>query len=115
MGAKKYIYADEQGKLHLTIAGVNKRKGAIELEKMGGFSAWKSGTKFVDAGGVQGVYNDTAFGWLTVDGHDLYIGRNVCLLPDTYTLGEAEDYSRILEELLVNGKIDGETLGGGEE
>lgn len=114
MGAKKYIYTDEAGKLHLTIAGVNKRKGAVELEKMGGFSAWKSGTKFVDAGGVQGVYNDTPFGWLTVEGHDLYIGRNVCLLPDTYTLGEAEDYSRLLEEILVNGKIDGETLGGGE-
>lgn len=115
MGAKKYIYEDEKGAFHLTIAGVNKRKGAKELEKMGGFSAWKAGTKFVEAGGVQGVYNDTPFGWITVDGRDLYIGRNVCLLPDTYTLGEAEDYSRVLEELLVMGRIDGETLGGGEE
>ena len=115
MGAKKYIYEDENGGFHLTIAGVNKRKGAAELLKKGGFAAWHAGTKFVEAGGVQGVYNDIPFGWITIDGHDLYIGRNVCLLPDTYTLGEAQDYARVLEELLVMGRIDGETLGGGEE
>ena len=114
MGAKKYIYEDEKGELHLTIAGVNKRKGAIELKEMGGFSAWKAGTKFIKAGGVQGVYNDNPYGRITVDGHDLYIGRNVCLLPDTYTLGESDDYRLVLDELLTKGQIDGETLGGGE-
>ena len=124
IGAKKYIYItepkpdakkySERTGYHLTVAGVNKEKGAEELVEKGWFSAWHAGTKFVKAGGTQGVYNDIAYGWITIDGHDLYIGRNVCLLPDTYTLGESQDYARILEELLVTGKIDGETLGGGE-
>lgn len=115
MGAKKYVYEDEKGGFHLTIAGVNKRKGAEELLRMGGFAAFHSGTKFTEAGGVQGVYNDDPYGNIQVDGHDLYIGRNVCLLPDTYTLGESQDYARILDYLLIHGQIDGETLGGGED
>lgn len=114
MGAKKYIYEDDKGELHLTIAGVNKKKGAAELQEMGGFAAWHGGTKFIKAGGVQGVYNDAAYGCITIDEHELYIGKNVCLLPDTYTLGEAGDYRIILDELLATGQIDAETLGGGE-
>lgn len=125
MGAKKYIYLtepDPKGKtiaerhgFHLTVAGVNKKKGADELWKKGGFSAWHSGTIFADSGGVQGVYNDIPYGTIEVDGHSLYIGKNVCLLPDTYTLGLSDDYAKLLDYLLVYGKIDGETLGGGEE
>lgn len=116
MGAKKYIY-QEQGKpgadgFHLTIAGVSKKKGAAELWKKGGFSAFCAGTVFRDGGGVQGVYNDVAYGdYHTPDGHTLYIGRNVCLLPDTYTLGLSGDYSRLLEWLMINDKITGDTMG----
>lgn len=125
MGAKKYIYETEpnpNGKtfsektgFHLTVAGVNKEKGAEELYNMGGFDAWHGGTVFKLAGGVQGVYNDNDYGDLEIDGHILHIGRNVCLLEDSYTLGESEDYRRLLDYLILNGQIDGETLGGGEE
>lgn len=112
MGAKKYIYEDNAGKLHLTVAGVNKKKGAAELEKLGGFSAWHGGTVFNEAGGVKGVYNDSDFGYITIDDHELFIGRNVCLLPDSYTLGESSDYLRVLEWLLTHGEITGYTLAG---
>ena len=111
MGAKKYIY-EENGKLHLTIAGVSKEKGAEELTELGGFDAFHGGTVFEKAGGVQGVYNDTDYGYLQIDGHDLFIGRNVCLMPDTYSLGESSDYMRVLEYLLIHGEINGYTLGG---
>ena len=115
MGAKKYIYEDEHGELHLTVAGVNKQKGAAELKKLGGFDAWHGGTVFQEAGGVQGVYNDTDYGYLEIDGHQLFIGRNVCLLPDSYTLGESTDYLRVLEYLLIHGEINGYSLSGGDD
>lgn len=113
MGAKKYAYhiKGEEG-IHITIAGVNKRKGAKEINALGGFKAFHAGTVFRDAGGVQGVYNDTGAGWIEADGRRLYIGANICLLPDTYTLGLSTDYARILDSVALRGKIDGFTLGG---
>lgn len=116
MGAKKYCYVKEgEEHIHVTIAGVNKKKGAAELEKLGGFAAFKQGTKFREAGGVQGIYNDKPYGEIEVDGHQLYIGKNICLMPDTYTLGIYGDYARLLESIALRGLIDGETLAGGYE
>ena len=121
MGAKKYVVKkDGEDKLRITIAGVNKQKGAKELEKNGGFAAFRTGMKFVDAGGVKGIYNDKGYGEITVDGHTLYIGSNVCLLPDTYTLSSCDDYSgddyrRTVESWVLRHKIDGYTLGGSDE
>ena len=118
MGAKKYCYRINGKKgpeYHVTIAGVNKKKGAKELTDKGGFSAFVSGTVFETAGGVQGVYNDKPYGTITREGHDLYIGRNVCLLPDSYTLGLSSDYARLLDSIIERGKIDGYTLGGNDD
>ena len=58
LGAKKYAYRDLSGKLHITVAGVSKKKGAIELENAGGLDAFKEGFIFKDAGGSELVYND---------------------------------------------------------
>ena len=44
--------SDGQIELHITIAGVNKKKGAIELEQHGGLDAMQEGFTFVDAGGT---------------------------------------------------------------
>ena len=113
MGAKKYAYttqpdpgakkySDRVG-LHITIAGVKKEEGAEELHKMGGISAFHAGIVFVKAGGLQGIYNDDAYGTIQIDGHDLYIGSNVCLMPDHYTLGLSGEYARLIEGILASG------------
>lgn len=117
MGAKKYCYRrlGEAG-YHVTIAGVNKVKGAMELMKLGGVSAFHAGTVFKAAGGVQGIYNDKPYGVYRVGEHEIYIGSNVCLKPDTYTLGLSGDYARLLDSIAVRRKIDEWTgLGGSEE
>ena len=99
MGAKKYCYENQDGQLHLTVAGVNKKKGALELQKHGGIAAFKEGFTFYDAGGTEAVYNDiTEPIRVDIDGHILPITANVLLRDSTYTLGVTGEYKRILEK-----------------
>lgn len=97
MGSKKYCYVDEKG-LHVTIAGVNKKKGAIELEKYGGLEAFKEGFTFKDAGGTESIYNDNpeVTSYVTPENIEIKITSNVFIKDSTYTLGVTEEYRRLL-------------------
>lgn len=115
LGAKKYAYR-ENGKLHLTLAGVGKIDGAEELEKAGGLKAFRNGFTFHEAGGLEAIYNDDNFGkyHIAVKArprgrfhknrlihrviHTVHITTNVTLRPSSYTLGLAADYARILSD-----------------
>lgn len=98
LGAKKYAYRDLSGKLHITVAGVSKKKGAEELEKAGGLDAFKEGFIFRDAGGSELVYNDDPQikEYRTPDGVTLPITANVVIRDSTYELGLTADYKRLL-------------------
>lgn len=99
LGAKKYAYTDDSG-LHITIAGVNKKKGAKELERAGGLKAFKEGFTFYDAGGLESIYNDKPeITCYNAEGKQLEITKNVYLKPLTYTLGLIGDYKRLIEDL----------------
>ena len=105
MGAKKYMYEDEKG-IHLTVAGLVKydKEGneisANEIVSLGGFDAFKNGTEFIKAGGIEAIYNDEKhITNLQIDGHEVEVTRNVCLKPSTYTFGLADDYIRLLKKL----------------
>lgn len=97
LGAKKYAY-EQDGELSITIAGVNKKLGAKELGKLENL---KIGFTFHDAGGLESVYNDTDFGWYAPDNEnisrEIYITRNVCLRPSTYTVGLTLEYLRVID------------------
>ena len=93
LGAKKYVY-QEDGKLHITIAGVNKKQGAEELEKIENF---KEGFIFRKAGGTESVYNDLIDMDYVIDGHTVRITDNVVIRDSEYTLGITEEYFKILE------------------
>ena len=95
LGAKKYAYRQD-GKLHITIAGVNKKIGANELQHIDNF---KEGFTFTDAGGLQSVYNDDPDMVLHLQGHDLQVTSNVALLPSSYTLGITGEYELLLNML----------------
>ena len=45
-GAKKYAYQTADGQLHITISGVDKQKGAVELAERGGLEALAPGFCF---------------------------------------------------------------------
>lgn len=106
MGSKKYAYEDSKG-LHITIAGVAKAKGAEELSRKGGLDVLSESLKedkhgnlkgfvFEDAGGLEAIYNDIDYGYYEIEGHKIYISRNVFLKPSTYTLGIESDFVQIL-------------------
>ena len=98
MGAKKYAYRYPDGKLGITIAGVNKKKGAEELEAAGGLKAFKEGFTFHEAGGTESVYNDKPeIQWLEKEGRKIPITSNLLIKDSTYTLGITAEYSRILQ------------------
>lgn len=95
-GAKKYAY-EQDGKLHITIAGVNKKLGAKELEKAGGLEALKPGFIFTDINKLSPTYNDNPpISQIEVDGHVQHITRNVALTPTTYKFGITEEYKKLL-------------------
>lgn len=98
MGAKKYAYRDDNGKLHITIAGVNKRIGVKELERAGGLKAMKAGFKFKYAGGLEARYSDfpKIDEYITKDNVPIRITRNVSLVDNTKTLGLTAEYKELL-------------------
>ena len=93
---KKYAYEDPEGHLHITVAGVIKKSGAMEMESKGGIKAFKPDFVFTDAGGLEAIYNDDGLGIINVDGHELTITSNVYLKPSTYTLGITNEYEYLL-------------------
>lgn len=100
MGAKKYAYEDQDGQLHITISGVNKRLGAAELQTLDNF---KEGFIFRSGGGLAAMYNDfPEVSEVRVQGHKLPITSNVALFPSTYTLGMAADYKKLTLWLMNN-------------
>lgn len=97
-GAKKYAYKYDDGRCHVTCAGVNKKKGGIELEQRGGLAAFKPGFIFTLAGGTESVYNDFVDEYREIDGHTIHITPNVCIRPSTYTLSYTDEYEEVLRD-----------------
>lgn len=100
LGAKKYA-GEEDGKITLTLAGCNKKLGAMELAEHGGLTAFHEGMVFTKAGGTEAVYNDVPeTREVSIDGHKLHITSNCLIRNSTYTLGITQEYSRLLSECL---------------
>lgn len=96
-GAKKYAYVTEDGKLHLTCAGVNKKKGVEELASLKWF---KDGFIFGDAAGLEAHYNDhPTIKYHKVNGHKVRIYSNIYLAESTYTLSKTVKYKELLAKL----------------
>lgn len=95
MGAKKYAYLNGD-KINVTVAGVNKKKGGIELQENGGLEAFKTGFIFRKAGGTESIYNDFISTAVEIDGHTLPITANVYIKDSTYTLGLTAEYFNLI-------------------
>lgn len=92
LGAKKYAYVDDHG-FHITISGVNKKIGALEMEDINKF---RPGFIFKDAGGKTLYYNDTLKHKITVDGCRMLTASNVGMVDSTYELGVTDEYAELI-------------------
>lgn len=96
LGAKKYAYTDkEDDSFHITVAGLNKTKGAKWLLDHGGFDAFKIGVEVPagDSGRTAHTYNDHTKPYkLTVNGTKFTTGSNIGVTNVPYTFGISDDY-----------------------
>lgn len=110
-GAKKYAYQyEENGPTEATISGVVKvseydnkgepvkLSGGLELDKHGGLEAFEDGFVFREAGGLDPIYNDDNYGKYTIEGHEIEITSNVCLVPSTYTVHLTNEYKELIDQ-----------------
>lgn len=97
-GAKKYAYSTDESGPHITVAGVPKRSGAVELLYNGGLPAFKPGFIWKDTGKLEAVYNDKNLGFKLIDGHRVNVTKNIVLRPTTYQMSLTDDYQIILED-----------------
>ena len=96
-GAKKYAYEDLDGKLHLTCAGVSKKSGAEELEKIENF---RDGFIFKKSAGKELKYNDhPEHAAMYIDGKAIINYSNIYMHESTYTLKKSDKYSQLLYTL----------------
>lgn len=96
LGAKKYAYVHEDGTFEITIAGVPKKAGAREMEKIENFNV---GFIFRDTGKLESVYNDCDYGTYYPDDspeHRIEIRSNIVLRESTYEIGLSAEYMYIL-------------------
>lgn len=101
-GAKKYAYCESDDKTHITIAGVSKKLGGLEIDEHGGIESLKLGFIFRKAGGTESIYNDnTESEYISVDGGKVELGANIYIKPSTYTLGITPEYAEILENVKI--------------
>lgn len=94
LGAKKYAcqYGD---KIKITVAGLNKEKGAKWLSENGGLDAFKIDNtvppEFSGRTASHYINVDKPY-HITIDGCDILTGSAIAVEPATYTFGVTEDY-----------------------
>lgn len=98
LGAKKYAF-NQNKKIGITVAGLNKKSGAKELKQKGGLSKFKIGTEFIDSGRKTVYYNDDKKHFLTLQGCKIENASNIALVDTTYTLGMTDVMLSILNGL----------------
>lgn len=99
LGAKKYAYTyPGSDDCHVTVAGVNKKKGAAELTRRGGLKAFVPGFVFYDGGGTELIYNDGMdFPYMVDAEHTIEVTRNVLIKESTYALGLTSEYMELID------------------
>lgn len=100
LGAKKYAY-EINGKLGVTVSGLNKQNSPVELKEKGGLEAFRKGTVFTNSGRVTVEYHNVATHNLNVNGEVIETGSYVNMFNTTYTLGITDTMLNIIENSLL--------------
>lgn len=98
LGAKKYAF-EQKGKIGITVAGLSKKDGAIELTKKGGLKYFRDGEVFYNSGRTVAQYNNDDIHYITVNGEKIETASNIAIYDTTYTLGMTDEMKSIIETL----------------
>ena len=108
-GAKRYAYKVGD-KLGITVAGVstkiNEETGiSFAAEELRTLSRFKPGMIWRKAGGTLSVYNDgDCFTYQDPEsGKEIFIIKNVAIVPSTYVMTHSRDYRLLLNEIQLYG------------
>lgn len=98
MGAKKYAF-EKNGKIGVTVSGLNKKLGANELVEKGGLEFFKEGEIFHNSGRTVAQYNNECIHTINVKGDVIETASNIAIIPTTYTLGMTDTMKSILDTI----------------
>lgn len=98
MGAKKYAF-EKNGKIGVTVSGLNKKLGAVELVEKGGLEYFREGEIFHNSGRTVAQYNNDKIHTINVNGVDIESASNIAIIPTTYTLGMTDTMKSILDTI----------------
>lgn len=113
LGAKKYMYRKKDSyNVEITIAGVHKIKGAIELtkrgmyKKYGAFDCFSEGFIFYEAGGMESIFNDIKEPVeIEIDGRTMELTSNLALVDSTYKVHLEPNYADIVKNSFIVNKL----------
>lgn len=100
LGAKKYAFKQD-GKIGVTVSGLNKEEGGKELTAKGGLKAFKVGEVFTHSGRTVAYYNNEDIHIIEFDGEKIVTRSNIAIVDTTYTLGITDTMLSILKTLEV--------------
>lgn len=104
-GAKKYAHT-ENGKFGITISGVSKTLGALEMERVAekegtlAIDQFKDGFIFKDSGRTTHYYNNEKPHKITVNDVTFLTASNIGIIDATYTLNTTKSFKEFLETYL---------------
>lgn len=113
LGAKKYMYRKKNAyNIEITIAGVNKTKGAVELTKCGmdkehgAFDCFTPGFIFYEGGGTESIFNDLEeMTTLELEEGTMELTSNMAIVDSTYKLNMEPDYTDIVKNSFIVNKL----------
>ena len=96
LGAKKYAY-EINGKIGVTVSGLDKKKGAAELSAGNGLLDFTNGKVFNDSGRTVAYFNTMPVHEINVNGCSIISGSNIAIVDTTYTLGITDTMLNIID------------------
>lgn len=103
LGAKKYVYEirnkEDKIEFHITISGVNKKKGAKAIGSIERFEVSQFGTalgKLEDVGRTVSYYNESDVKRITYNADTFTTASNCAIIDTTYELGITDTYYEVL-------------------
>lgn len=104
LGAKKYAFTEDDGRMKITVSGLSKNSGEW-FEQNGGMDKFENGTIVPSkiSGRTASTYVDLdKVHTIIVDGHEITLGSNIAIKNVPYTLGMTGEWLMLILDGMIN-------------